>query len=504
MLQGGTHLIKTIVIVGGGTAGWATAHQFIKGTTDIEVIVVSSPDVPIVGVGESTTGIFNELINTITDEKEFLRETQSTFKIGIKHSDWDEVGKSFLSPLGDSYHSDFNYPSEDYDNVRIYHVANGMEYNKSFQSRLMDTDRLHFHNGEGVYNYDSPDSIPLAYHLDTYLTGEYLKKIANCKYIEGKVDAFAQDNRGFINHLILDDGRIVKGDLFIDCSGFSRILIDNIEPDNFVSYEDELLVDSAIVYNREYDKDETIKGYTHAHALKYGWKWEIPTQTRMGCGYVYSSKFVDKDKAYEEIKPVDVLNHIKFNSGRLKKQWCKNVIATGLASGFLEPLEATSIHVTVMQIAQWLSNYFKPTLDLNVQSIQDQYNEDMAYMWDNLKDFIVFHYISRRRDTDFWIQSSSPERWSPRLTRLVDIWKYRMPRTTDFIIGKSNNFHAMGNPLWYHIAIGMNMLDSDIARQELEGYGLYKQTEDHCNKVYGAVEKILPDMMKTNDYYQHI
>ena len=302
-------MIKNIVIVGGGTAGWSTAHHFINKTSpDTKITVVAAEEIPIIGVGESTTGRFNDLINlepnlTGVNEKDFLKETESTFKIGIKHSDWHTIGKSFYSPIGDGYDNPTKFPHKDYDNLRIYHVAEGLDYDKFYQSQLMAQNRLHIINGRSVFEYE--EDKPVAYHLDTYKVGQYLKRKAinttKCKYIDGKVINFEQDRDGFIKHLKLTNGAKVKGDLFIDCTGFARLLISKVEKNKWVSYKDNLLVDSALNFNYEHDENEPIKNYTHAWAQKNGWCWEIPTQTRMGCGYVFSSKHTDFDKAHDEI-----------------------------------------------------------------------------------------------------------------------------------------------------------------------------------------------------------
>ena len=175
-------MIKNIVIVGGGTAGWSTAHHFINKTSpDTKITVVAAKEIPIIGVGESTTGRYYDLINlknTITgvNEKEFLKETESTFKLGIRHTDWHTKGKSFWSPIGDNYYFELGYPHSDYDNIRIYHVAEKLDYDKTFQSRLMATNRLHFSDNKDIY--DNLDILPVAYHLDTYKVGQYLKRKA--------------------------------------------------------------------------------------------------------------------------------------------------------------------------------------------------------------------------------------------------------------------------------------------------------------------------------------
>jgi len=506
--------IKNIVIVGGGTAGWATAHHFInKTSTDTKITVVATKEIPIIGVGESTTGRFNNLINlknniTGLNEEEFLKETSSTFKLGIKHTDWYKKGESFYSPIGDNYSNDYMYPHEDYDNYRIYHIADKKDYSQTFQSRLMAENRLHFMDNNNAYSH--PTHFPLAYHLDTYKVGQYLKRkataVSKCKYIDDQVVDFKQNNMGLVTSLKTKKGKTIKGDLFIDCSGFAKVLIDKVEKNDFIPYNS-LLVNSALNFN--YVSDEPIRNYTHAWAQKYGWLWEIPTQERLGCGYVFSDHFIDFDKAHDEIskvlkRKIDVQRQIKFKTGRQQKAWCKNVLSTGLATAFIEPLEATSIHATIMQVTHFIENYFKKDMPFECEYLQEQYNSEMGQMWDNIRDFIVFHYITPRKDTEFWKESGRPHRWSKRLTKQMSIWKYRMPRTVDYINDKGNNFYSIGNTLWYQIAIGMNLFDSKVAKKELTDYGLYKATKQHYQKLSVGIDEYIPKFIKTNDYYNSL
>ena len=515
-------MIKNIVIVGGGTAGWSTAHHFINKTSErVKITVVATPEIPIIGVGESTTGRFNDLINlepnlTGVNEKEFLKETESTFKLGIKHSDWHTIGKSFYSPIGDDYSFEFGYPHKDYDNIRIYHVAEKLDYDKTFQSRLMATNRLHFTDNKDIY--DNLDILPVAYHLDTYKVGQYLKRKAiavnqKVTYIDDVVKGFKQDDNGFVKYLTTKSGRKIKGDMFVDCTGFARVLIDKIEENKWVSYKDNLLVDSALNFNYKREEDEPIKNYTHAWAQKNGWCWEIPTQTRMGCGYVFSSQHTDFDKAHDEIskvikkrygKKIDVQRQIKFNTGRYEKFWIKNVLSTGLSSAFIEPLEATSIHATIMQVTHFIENYYKEDMPFKLNELQDQYNNEMTIMWDNIRDFIIYHYITPRKDSKFWIDSSKEERFSPRLKTLIKMWKHRMPRKVDYINDKHNNFYSIGNVLWYQIAIGMKLLDPKIAKRELKDYGIYEASADQYKKVTTDVEKHLESFITTNNYFKSL
>ena len=510
--------IKNIVIVGGGTAGWSTAHQFLSKTSErVKVTVVASKEIPIIGVGESTTGRFNDMIKrcyTLGNEKEFLKETESTYKLGIKHTDWHTVGKSFYSPIGDNYSNDFSYPCHDYDNIRIYHVAEKLSYDNWTQSKLMKENKLHYINGQSIFELDeSKTGNPVAYHLDTYKVGQYLKRKAleqtKCKYIDDQVVDFEQDNNGFVTSIKTKTGKKIKGDMFVDCSGFARVLIGKLD-NKWVSYKDNLLVDSALNFNYQYDEDEEIRCYTHAWAQKHGWCWEIPTQKRMGCGYVFSSQHTDFDKAHDEIskvmknRKINVQRQIKFDTGRFEKFWIKNVLSTGLSSAFIEPLEATSIHATMIQTTHFIENYYKEDMPFELDILSRNYNNEMTEMWDYIRDFIVFHYISPRKDTDFWKQSSSPDKFSPRLEELLQIWSKRMPRLIDYISDKNNNFYNIGNVLYYQIAIGMKLLDSKIAKKELLDYNLYDKTKNHVNFLQKELEKVLPMFTKTNEYYNSL
>ena len=505
-------MIKDVVIIGGGTAGWATAHNFLNKTSSrVKVTVVASPEIPIIGVGESTTARFNALINlkdnnTGLNEKEFLKETKSTFKLGIKHTDWHTIGQSFYSPLADNYYEHYDYPHPDYDNYRIYHVANNLPHDETFQAQLMANGRLHYKDNKSAYAAFH-GNFGVAYHLDTYKVGSYLKRKAialkKCKYIEGQIVSFKQDSQGFIKSVRTKKGKVIKGDLFIDCSGFARVLINKAFKNKFISYENNLLVNRALSFNI---KEKKIRNYTHAWAQRYGWLWEIPTQERLGCGYVYSDNFIKPDKAQEEIESVlgrkiTPQRDIKFHTGRLENFWIKNVLSTGLSSAFIEPLEATSIHATLMQVNHFIENYYKEGLPFECEFLSKQYNLEMTQMWDNIRDFIVFHYITPRKDTEFWIQSASKERRSEKLNNLLTMWKYRMPRMIDYVNDMGNNFYNLGNNLWYQIAIGMKLLDPALAKKELQDYNLYNSTETYYESLRREVKNTLNTYTLTNDYY---
>ena len=512
--------IKNVIIVGGGTAGWISAHNVLNRTSpDVKVTVIATEEIPIIGVGESTTGRMNDLICrtgnlTGLNEEEFLKKSESTFKLGIVHSDWHTVGQSFFSPIGDDIDNETGYPCSDYDYMRIFHVAHNFPYEYTFQSQCMKQNKIHFDkNYQNIYEKNNIRHHPVAYHLDTYKAGQYLKDKAvaddRCTYIDDQVVDFEQDENGFVKNVKTKSGQVIEGELFIDCTGFKRLLISKVEDNPFITYKDNLLVNRALAFHTPYEENEPIKTYTHAWAQKYGWLWQIPTQKRMGCGYVFNDTMTTPEDALKEIetllnKKIEVQKDIKFEAGRLTKLWTKNVISTGLASAFVEPLEATSIHATLMQITHFFENYYKKDMPFNVEEIQDQYNREMCEMWDLIRDFITFHYKTPRTDTEFWIESNKKERQSERLKRVLAMWKVRMPRRVDYLSDKNNNFYNLGNALWYQIALGMKALDPEIAKQELIDYGLYNLSKERYQYLVDNTLTLVSDMISTNDYYKWI
>lgn len=519
--------IKTIVIVGGGTAGWSTALNFLQKTLNPKIIIVASKEIPIIGVGESTTGRFNGLINLNSgfikiDEADFLRKTGSTFKIGILHSDWHTIGESFTSPLGDEFLNTTGYPSPDYDYSRIWHIAKCLKYNSYAQSQMMlnnklpyfeITDDCHYfeeYNYKGKVDYKFNHE---AYHLDTYKVGQYIKEKVlshnRVSYFDDTIVSVQKNENGFLENITTKTNKIIEGDLFIDCSGFSRILIEKEFNNNFISYENELLVNRALPFHIENKEDTIINNYTHVTAKKYGWMWDIPLQHRKGCGYVYSDNFITPEQAQQEIEKdlgckINPQRDIKFKAGRMEKMWCKNVISTGLASGFVEPLEATSIHMTVLQINHFIEQYYTEHMNFNCEVAIEQYNKEITSIWDDIKDFIILHYITPRNDTNFWKEASSSKRWSKNLKNKLEIWKNRMPRVSDYQGTLSNSFYHLGNTLWYQILIGMNLLDCKIAEKELETFNLRLFAENSHNIRLPVVKWMVENSVDNNIFYKNL
>jgi tryptophan halogenase len=234
----------------------------------------------------------------------------------------------------------------------------------------------------------------------------------------------------------------------------------------------------------------------------------IPLQNRYGAGYCFNDTFTTADEAKLEIEKVlktkiEVQKDIRFHSGRFEKMWVKNVISTGLSSAFIEPLEATSIHATLLQMKHWVRYFFTETADFNNEALQTSYNDDMTNMWDSIKDFIVYHYITPRKDTEYWREASSHKRWSLQLKEKLEMWQTRTPRQVDFARGNRNDFYHIDDNLWLNISQGMNILDKDMVKRELIEYNLYEGVKKQTQHAFQFFDYAQKNCVKTNDYYKY-
>ena len=515
-------MIKRIVIIGGGTSGWLTTLNFLNHTDNPQIINISSKEIPINGVGESTTGAIVDLLrsdrNIKINEIDFLKNTNSTFKYGVWHKDWHKKGESFISPLGDEFLNNSGHPSEDYDYYRIYHVAkNNMPYQQT-QAQLIKHNKLAYLNvpdndpykcefnttsGDVDFSFHPPHN-HTSYHIDSIKVGYYLKRqVLNNKRVKHYDDLVVKaekDENGYVKKLLLKSGRVVEGDLFVDCTGFFRLLIG--DDNEFIDWSNNLLTNRAISFPT---KEYTITNHTTAQARKYGWEWNIPLQNRMGRGYVFNDNMLSVDKAIEEMREIhgeiEVVNDVSFKPGRMKNAWYKNVISTGLSTGFVEPLEATAIHMTIIQINIFLKSYYSDHMDLTKSCQHKNYNRTIGETWDDIRDFIVTHYINTRQDTDFWRESSSKDRWSERLTDLMEIWSTRMPRMEDYSTGNMK-FYTLGNTLWYQVLIGMKILNPQVAKNELKSYKLYDDTARHLSERTKFNNHVVKLGYDTEEFYK--
>jgi len=400
--------IQRVVIVGGGTAGWMTAatlSKLFEGTLDI--VLVESDEIGIVGVGEATIPqirLFNATLGL--DENDFIRKTQGSFKLGIEFVDWTRPGHRYIHAFGPIGGRDLGLVQFHQYWLKLHRMGQAGELGDYVFNTLLSR-RNAFTRAQNMPN--SPLSqIFHAFHFDASLYARYLRGIAESrgvKRIEGKiVDTELRADDGFIDAVRLDRGDRITGELFIDCSGFRGLLIEQALKTGYHDWSHWLPCNRALAVPCE--SVSPLTPYTRSTARDAGWQWRIPLQHRIGNGYVYCSDYISDDEAAATLlrnldgKALADPRPLRFVTGMRKKFWNRNCVAIGLASGFLEPLESTSIHFIQSSIAKLVS--FFPDRHFNPADIAE-YNRQVQFEFERSRDFILLHYKANERgDSPFW------------------------------------------------------------------------------------------------------
>ena len=402
-----TQPIRSIVIVGGGTAGWMAAAALSRlCPTGVDVTLVESDEIGTIGVGEATIPpirTFNAMLGI--DENEFVRRTQGTFKLGIEFVDWLRPGSRYLHPFG-TFGADM--AGVNFHQFWLKHRASGdfpalEDFNLCAVAARLGRFQKPLEDPRSVLS-----TLNYAFHFDASLYAAYLREYSEARGVvrrEGRVvDVPLRADNGFVEAVVLEGGHRIDGDLFIDCSGFRGLLIEQALNTGYEEWSRWLPCDRAVAVPSS--GTGAPLPYTRATALAAGWQWRIPLQHRLGTGYVYSSAHLSDDEAAAtalslvEGEPLGEPRVIRFTTGRRRKLWNRNVVALGLASGFLEPLESTSIHLVQAGISKLLAMFpdqsFNPVLEA-------EYNRLSALQFEQVRDFIILHYKANERgDTAFW------------------------------------------------------------------------------------------------------
>ncbi|GAA6184067.1 tryptophan halogenase family protein [Aliiglaciecola sp. NS0011-25] len=474
--------VRKVVIAGGGTAGWMTAALLKKVLQEqVEIELVESEDIGIVGVGEATIPpiqLFNQYLGV--DEKQFLRETKASIKLAIKFENWRVPGESY-------YHT-FGAPGANIGFCSFQHFWLHAKQAGATAS-LWDYDLNYLSCERGLFNKINTQNpvyeMQYAYHFDSGLYGKFLRKLAEnlgVKRTEGLIEHIVQDkNSGFITQLHLKDGNKISGDLFIDCTGMRKLLIGKTLGVNFQSWESLLPADTAIAIPTE--RFATTLPYTRSIAHKKGWQWRIPLTHRNGNGIVYSSKYMSDDEAHDTLmsnldsKPLDDPRKISFETGRTEQQWHKNVIAIGLSSGFLEPLESTSIHLIQAAIVRLLKMF--PNNGIS-EAMTHMYNAESKREFETIADFIILHYhVNERDDSDFWKDMRNmaiPERLQEKIAAF---------RSSAAIFNDNNDIFRDAS--WLQVMLGQGIHPQDY-------HPVAKKYGDHV--LLDVMQKVLAEKQK--------
>lgn len=393
--------VKKVVIAGGGTAGWMTAAALSRLMgKGLEIVLIESDEIPSVGVGEATIPPilnFHRLLKI--DEQAFMRATNATFKLGINFENWRTGGHQYFHSFG---HTGQDCWAATFHNFWLKGLEQG--HTADFEAYCLEIQAAR-HNR---FAHIPHNPIHYAYHFDAGLYAQLLRKIAEQEGVirlEGKINQVKLDvDTGFISSLSLARGEQIPGDLFIDCSGMQGLLIEQALNAGYEDWSHWLPCDRAIPLQTSAVSEAT--PYTRAIAHDAGWQWRIPLQNRVGNGLVYSSKYLSDDQAADFLlknvtgEPLTDPRVIRFRTGRRRKQWLKNCVAIGLSSGFLEPLESTSIHLIQRSVIRLLQLF--PSQGIKAPDV-DEFNRQANREIEYIRDFIILHYkVTQRDDSPFW------------------------------------------------------------------------------------------------------
>ena len=442
--------IRSVTVVGGGTAGWLTAALLnrmfpsAKEGEGLSVTLIESPNVPIIGVGEATVPNMRRTLQMLgIPESVFFQRTDAAFKMGARFVNWDH------SPSGDPV--EFvnvisSPPFIDGRQIGEYFLAfhpkryapeAGVSYSDLFTPTFSVMNRGQGPRPIGTKDFDT--MMGYSYHFDAGKFAGLLSELAKLKgvhHIRDDVDEVRLDEKGNVASLELRERGSLPIEFVIDCTGFRGLIIQQALEEPFESYDKYILNDRAAVMQIKHLNPEKIEASTRATGLSAGWSFRVPLSTRIGTGYVFSSRHISDEEAIDELlgfygDQAKGANPrvIPMKIGRLRNSWVKNCLALGLAGGFIEPLEATAIYMTDMSV-RWLTHYW-PSLDFE-PGLVEAYNRKVNVLFDEVRDFIQAHYyLSNRTDTEYWITAREELPISDRLQHLFEVWSHALPDKVD-------------------------------------------------------------------------
>ncbi|MEL6569421.1 MAG: tryptophan halogenase family protein [Pseudomonadota bacterium] len=448
--------IRKIVIVGGGSAGWMTAAALANAIgRNSEITLIESEEIGTIGVGEATippVKYFNQRLGI--DEQTFLRETSGTFKLGIEFINWTRKDHAYFHPFG-QYGAEFDqlpfyqywmreHLAGDPTDIDEYSMAWAAARAGKFQHPARDKRLI-----QSTFDY--------AYHFDAVEYARFLRRYSEARGVnrqEGKVVSVKQHGEtGDIETVTLEDGRSFGADLFIDCTGFFGLLIEQTLETGYEDWSKWLPVDRAVAAPCN-TPDGPLLPYTKSTAKEAGWQWRIPLQHRVGNGYVYCSAYLDAESAERELlstlegDPLTDPRHLRFTTGRRRKFWNRNCVAIGLSAGFMEPLESTSLHLIQYAIMRLLALFPDRSMD---PLLAEEYNALTATEYERIRDFLVLHYVATERDdTEMWRYCANME--------IPERLAYKMDQFRRHGIISSHDHELFSNPSWIAVYIGQNII----------------------------------------------
>jgi tryptophan halogenase len=491
-----------IVIVGGGTAGWITAAMWKKYTKDTEIVVIESSKIGIIGAGEGSTGTLPWLIRDMWPDKsineiDFLRKTKGTIKLGINLVNWKGDGTQIYSP--------FHGSPTDTKSIDTAFLGSILKYDRgdmaSMHSWMLNDKLTTFKKQGGRITQGFQNH---SYHFDGVEVGKFFKEWCTDRgvvHIDAEVENVEFDEREYLQSVSLSNGQKVESNFWFDCSGFARVLMSKTK-NKWISYKEHLPCNSAIPFSTDIHS-KVVKFETEATALNAGWMWKIPLQHRHGCGYVYCDGFQTYEQSISELEnklrmEIDPIKHIKFDPGRYEKPWYNNIVAVGLSQNFLEPLQATSIHTSVISVANLIFHYMVG--EVPYYEDRDKYNNLLGLMIDDYKDFIQMHYLTGRNDTPFWKFITNELKISDKNRYLLNASKFR--NITPFDIQQTHG--SAGYALWCHILDNSGLFDRDLLKEQLNHFGKYDEAIEEIVKLKKQYDRIKSELVSNEELFKYL
>jgi tryptophan halogenase len=447
--------LKSIVIVGGGSAGWMTAAALSDAVgRTCRITLIESEAIGTVGVGEATIPPIRQFNNRLgIDEATFVRETQGSFKLGIEFVDWGRQGQSYFHPFG-------QYGAE-FDTVPFYHHWMRENLAGRVDGSIDDFSMCWAMAKAGKFSTPSPDrrliqsTFDYAYHFDAGLYAAFLRRFAEARGVtrmEGRVvDVALRSEDGFIESVALENGETIEGEFFIDCSGFRGLLIEEALEAGYDNWQHWLPCDRAVAVPCE---KGDFTPYTRSTAKAAGWQWRIPLQHRTGNGYVHCSEFISEDEASAELlasldgKPLADPRTLRFVTGKRREFWKRNCVAIGLSAGFMEPLESTSLHLIQYGILRLIA--LLPDSDMS-PLLSHEYNAQTTSEYERIRDFLILHYkAGERDDSALWRYCTAMP--------IPDSLQYKIDHFRAHGMLVSDERELFANPSWIAVYLGQGIV----------------------------------------------
>jgi tryptophan 6-halogenase len=470
-------MAKSIVIVGGGSAGWMTASHLKKALPGIDITLIESANIKTVGVGEATFSTIKLFFDFLgLEECDWMPHCNAAYKLGIKFNNWRSDGGHFFHPfqryeivdgfnMGEWWlklkrgeeafdHACFTIPAM-CDSQRSPRFLDGRVFDDKVQEYFTVDSR-----GKKNILAEHKVQYPYAYHFDASLLAKFLEGYSTQRGVVKVVDDVTEvklTEDGSIDCVVTKEHGELRGDLFVDCTGFRGLLINQALKEPFISFSDSLLCDRAIALQVPSDiKTDGMDPFTSATAMDSGWVWNIPLYGRVGTGYVYSSQFISQEDAERDFRahlgPASdglAANHVKIRVGRCRNSWVKNCVAIGLSSGFVEPLESTGIFFIQNGIEELVNHL--PGDAPDAETVKS-YNRLVGECVDGVRDFLTLHYYTNdRTDTEFW-RAAKQVKISDNLAERLELWKHRLPNARNI----NQNFHGFESYSYSVMLLGLN------------------------------------------------